>query len=272
MLKKDGVAMLESHDIVVTAYGDSPHIDACIQSLQEQTVAPQSIVITTSTPSIFLHQVAARHRLDLRINHGPAHIGGNWNFAFGSSDAGLLTLGHQDDLYLPDYCAQMMSLMTRHPDALIGFSDSVEHTDNGARDMSLNLRIKRYLTQRAFRGKEMISARAAKRRLLAWGNPVCCPSVVFRRTRLAGFKFDESMRSNLDWDAWTNLADAPGEFVYASHPLVSKRVHVGSETSALLSDSTRLREDEYMFRRHWPSLIASLIAMGYRASYRANRS
>jgi glycosyltransferase involved in cell wall biosynthesis len=258
------------HEFVITAHGQSPHLEACIQSVLTQTRKPEVIAISTSTPSTFLTALAGRYQLDLRVNPLESRIGINWNFALASTKEKWVTLGHQDDLYRPAYSLRMLEAMGRHADALIAFSDSTEQLEDAEIAPSLNLRIKRRLTKRAFAGREAISSPRDKTKLLAWGNPICCPSVMFNRHLLGRFSFSELMQSNLDWDAWTDLAASPGDFVYVPERLVSKRVHRGSETSALLVSSVRQREDAYMFRRFWPAPVAAAIALVYRLGYLAN--
>ena len=264
------MVLQDKYEFVITAHGESPHLESCIRSVLAQTTLPDVIALSTSTPSRFLESLAKRYQLELRCNPVPSKIGANWNFAYTATRARWVTLGHQDDLYRPQYSAAMLSAMQRYPDALIAFCDSTEHLEDAEIPPSLNLVVKRRLTDRAFRGEEVISSGRDKMKLLAWGNPVCCPSVMFNRQRLANFAFSELMQSNLDWDAWTNLAGADGKFIYVNQRLVSKRVHRGSETSALLQNRIRQTEDRYMFGRHWPAPVAAAIAMFYKLGYIAN--
>lgn len=259
------------HAFCVVAYGESPFLRACMESIVAQQGAHSTVVVTTSTPSGFIDGLAADFALPVVVNRERCGIGADWNFALGATDAELVTLAHQDDLYRPAYAAQMQAMYARHPQTLIAFSDFQEHTAHGPRPLNLNLRIKRYLTRRAFRGRDTITAARDKRRLLAWGNPVCCPSVVVNRSRLPDFGFTRSMASNLDWEAWSRLASREGAFAYVPHVLVSKMVHAHSETSAALARQERQNEDREMFERFWPRSIARGIAAVYRSSYLANR-
>jgi glycosyltransferase involved in cell wall biosynthesis len=260
------------HAFVVPAYGDSPYLGECVASLANQTRRGSIVAIATSTPSAYIERVAIEHGVPLAINPRRAGIGADWNFALDATDADLVTVAHQDDTYRADYLERVLRAMSRHPDASIAFTDYVEQEPAGTRPIHVNIRVKRLLTRRVFRNREAIETTSDKRRLLAWGNPVCCPSVVLRRARLPGFRFTESMYSNLDWDAWLRLADSPGAFVYVREPLVVRRIHERSETSALIADKRRLDEDRAMFDRFWPAPIAAAITSVYRASYLANRT
>lgn len=260
------------HAFVIPAYGDSPFLPACLDSIAAQTRGGSDVRVTTSTPSDYLRDVAARFRVPLIVNPRRANIGCDWNFALDASDAGALTIAHQDDVYRADYLERMAEAIAGTPDASIAFSDYVESSESGPRPLHVNIRVKRFLTRRAFGRAAAIRDAASKRRLLEWGNPLCCPSVVLNRAAVPGFRFTEDLQSNLDWEAWRELAGRPGAFVYVREPLVNRRIHTQSETSALIADKRRLDEDRAMFERFWPAPIAALIMAVYRASYLANRT
>ncbi len=260
------------HAFVIPAYGDSLYLPACLDSIAGQTRSGSAVVIATSTPSDYLANLARRYRVPLRVNPRRAGIGSDWNFALRAVEANWLTLAHQDDSYRADYLERMAGALARTGDATIAFSDFVEMGDKGPRPLNLNIRVKRLLTRRAFGHDDAIRDARSKRRLLQWGNPVCCPSVVLNRATLAEFRFSEDLQSNLDWEAWLQLAGHPGAFVYVREALVTRRIHARSETTALIADRRRAEEDRAMFERFWPAPVAALIMTVYRASYLANRS
>lgn len=259
------------HAFVIPAYGQSPYLAACIASLKAQRGPASRIVITTSTPSPALERIAHETGVALYVNPQRDGIGLDWNFALAHADAAYVTLAHQDDLFRDDYVERMRAAVAGVENLLIAFSDFDEVTPSGPRPLHVNLRVKRALVRHAFRGRVAIATRREKRRLLAWGNPIGCPSVVFHRAALPDFRFDEAMGSNLDWDAWLRLAERPGRFVHVPQPLVTRRIHPASETTSLLADTRRLAEDRAMFRKVWPAPIAEAILLVYRAGYFANR-
>jgi glycosyltransferase involved in cell wall biosynthesis len=262
------------HAFVIPAWGDSPYLADCIASIKAQRDATARLLIATSTPSAAIDRTARDAGVPVVVNpRRGGGIGVDWNFALTATDAGYVTLAHQDDLFREDYLVRMREAIVEVPDMLMAFCDFDEIDPLGnARPLHLNLRIKRHLVARAVRGRAAIARQQDKRRLIAWGNPIGCAGVVLNRARLPAFRFDERLRSNLDWDAWLRLADAPGSFVHVPTPLVTRRIHPQSETSALIADAGRATEDRAMFRRLWPAPIAALIACVYRASHRANRT
>ena len=259
------------HAFAISAYGESPHLPMCLNSICNQANGNSDILLTTSTPSLYLERIAAHYDVPLIVNPVSAGIAADWNFALMASNAMFITVAHQDDWYAPDYSVVMLEALNLHPDALIAFCNNTEHTPAGTRDVNLNLRIKRLLSKRAFGKNEAIADLDKKRQLLTLGNPVCCPSVIFNRRLVPDFRFANDMKSNLDWDAWARLAVLPGEFVYIRTPLVSKGVHGESETSALIANEVREKEDRQMFDRFWPRPMAAAISMVYKWGYRSNR-
>lgn len=244
----------------------------CLASIMSQQGAETRVAIFTSTPGPHHELAAQQFGVELRIASTPGGIGENWNRGLSGADSTYVTLAHQDDIYAPTYLTKLLAVMRSHPQALMGFTDFNECDDHGIRADTLNIRIKRRLVARAFQGRPAIESVRDKRRMLAWGNPVCCPSVMLHRGILPQFRFREDLTSNLDWEAWANLASTSGRFCYIDERLVSKRVHAESETTALIANRRRELEDHAMFRQFWPSLPAYLIATAYRLSYRANRT
>ena len=259
------------HAFVIPAYRESPFLRQSIDSLLAQR-RRSDIVVTTATPCDFIDQACRDFDLPLLINPAAPGIASDWNFALAATDADLVTLAHQDDLFFEDYSEAMIAAFQRHPSATLAFTDHVEHTADGPRATTLNLRIKRWLTWRAFRTATSISGRRRKQGLLSWGNPVSCPSVTIHRRLIPDFRFSDCFQINLDWDAWCRLAEADGEFVYLPRQLVAHRVHAGTETTASIADRRRYNEDLQMLRRFWSPGTAQLILSAYQLSYRGNQS
>jgi glycosyl transferase family 2 len=259
-----------NHAFAIPAYGQSPHLGDCIESILRQSTDAPNILLGTSTPSLYLEEVAARYGLTLHLNPLRSNIASDWNFVMQASDAHFLTIAHQDDIYEAGYLAAMVRLAKEFPDFVLAFSDYREQTDLGPRREIINLKIKRLLCERAFKGSPSISSSGDKRRLLSLGNPICCPSVMFNRLAVPQFVFSESLHTNLDWDAWLRLADQPGKYLYCREKLVMKRVHPQSETSVTIASSVRQNEDRRMFKRFWPAPVAMILSKVYSLGYIAN--
>lgn len=256
------------HTYAVPAYRHSMHLEACLASLSAQ---PESdIVVVTSTPFDGMQAAVAAHGARLVVHSPNRGIGHDWNVAYAEATTPLVTIAHQDDVYLPGHAAAMLAAFDRHPDALMAFCDYRETLAAAVRSRNLTLWAKIVQRELAFLGRDAIRARTLKRQLLRFGNPVPCPAVTFNKSRLPDFRFRTDMRTNMDWAAWIDLANKSGRFVYLREALMLHRIHAESETTACIGDGARAREDEDMFFALWPRPIARLLARLYAASYATN--
>lgn len=263
---------MTEHTFAVPVYGWAASLPALIGSLRAQRGTASGILLATSTPCAQLERFAREEGLPLHVNPQRLGIAEDWNFALTAAASELVTLAHQDDWYAPGYALTLREALERHPRALLAYCDYTEHTPRGPRGSHANLWVKRALSARAFRGRECIGSPREKRGLLAFGNPICCPSVMLRRSLVPDFRFPEGFRTNLDWMAWLALARHAGGFVYVRERLLSKGVHAGSETTATLANRARQREDRQIFETLWPRPIAAALMLPYRLGYLANRA
>lgn len=258
------------HSFVIPAYGCSPHLANCIESLQSQTAGGSEIILSTSTPSDALNRVAERFGVPVRT-HGPnGGIGRDWNAARACATRSWVTIAHQDDVYLPDFVARTMEAVSRSPDASLVLTGYAELLDTTVRERTLMLRIKSLLLEFGYFGRSSVSRTGAKLRLLRFGCPIACPSVTLGPS-LSGLQFREDLRVDLDWEAWIRAARAPGAFCYVRERLMLHRIHEASETTAGVRDGVRAREDVEMFGSLWPAPLAALIARAYAFSYEEGR-
>ena len=255
---------------VVPAYKESPHLDACLWSLRQQTV-PCRILITTSTPNDHIDQVAKKHDVPVFVHATGGGISGDWNFALEQAGPGLVTLAHQDDLYNERYAEACLAAVALHPDMVMAFTDYAEVLGEGGviRGNTAMLVIKRLLLF-PFLFRSAIRSRFIRRAVLRLGSPVCCPSVCLNRAIVPDFRFLGDYTVNMDWDAWLRLADVRGATVHIRERYCLHRIHGGSETSSGIRENRRAEEDLRIFRRLWPAPIANLLAKVYALSYRSN--
>ena len=61
-----------------------------------------------------------------------------------------------------------------------------------------------------------------------------------------------------------------GSFVYVNDVIMLHRIHDGSETSIILKDNARKREDYAMFKKFWPDPIARMLVKFYSSSEKSN--
>ena len=259
---------VDNHVFVVPAYGESPYLRMCLQSLAAQTRrSPVVVSSSTSGPGV---EAAARDYGARLVVHGPNHgIGHDWNMALAAVDAEWVTLAHQDDLYLPGFAEYTLQAVAREPEAALVVTDYRELAESQVRGMTPMLVIKRMLQEFAFLGRRSVRGQAG-RRLLALGCAVPCPTVTLRRgPEASAMPFREDMRVNLDWDLWWRMAEEDARFVIVRKALVLHRIHAASESMNGVRSGARASEDLMMFRRIWPERVANILARIYSLGYEA---
>ena len=105
-----------------------------------------------------------------------------------------------------------------------------------------------------------------RRRILSFGSAICCPSVAYVPDNLEKPLFLTDFKTDEDWEVWERFSRLEGEFVYIPKPLMAHRIHSDSETSAMIADGVRSKEDLEMYCRFWPKPIALLLAGLYKNS------
>lgn len=253
--------------LIIGGYKENPYLEECIQSLMRQTVRCP-VIISTSTPCLFLDQMAKKYQLEVFTNDEPEAIG-NWNFGIRQVKTPLVTIVHQDDIYEPEYVEEILNAANSSRRPLIAFTDSFEVRDGERVYQNRLLRVKRMLLfplrAKLFRGSKFV-----RRRSLSLGNGICCPAVTYVRANLSEPIFTSDYRCNQDWDTWEQISKLDGDFLYVPKPLVGHRISAGSGTTLYIADGRRRAEDLEMFEKFWPKGIAKALARFYALAEKSN--
>lgn len=248
----------QDHTFVICAYKESRYLEKCIQSLLEQIIK-SNIVISTSTPNEFVFKIAEKYKIPVRVNPKANGMASDWNFASMCSDTKLYTLCHQDDYYFKDYLDKVLNYINKVDNFLFLYTDYYEDKNGILQKSNLNMKIKRFMNI-PMRFKATWKSKWVRRRILSFGNPICCPSVTFNKIVTKGCVFDNSFKNAADWDAWERMSKLNGAVIYCKDYLMAHRVHEESTTTLNILNNTRKNEDIIMFERFWPAKIARLIA------------
>ena len=257
------------HTFAICAYGESPYLRECVESVLGQDHPMSEVFVATSTPSEYIDSIAGEYGLPVHVNTGESGIGQDWNFAYSCATGTYVTIAHQDDIYLPGYAHEAVTMMNRSEYPLIFFSNYGELRDGKRVDDNQLLRVKRRLLKPLEKEQNFGNVRK-RRRALSLGSAICCPSVCISREACPGAPFVTGMQSNLDWDTWEVLSRREGDFCYSPKILMYHRVHEESTTSKLIQDNTRGNEDLAMFRRFWPAPVAKTINWVYSRGMKSN--
>ena len=257
----------EDHVFVICAYKESPYLEACIRSLERQTV-PSSVMIATSTPSPFLEAAARRHGIRIAVREGEPDIAEDWNFGIGIAERMLVTLAHQDDMYEKHYTARLLAAAERWPDMTL-FTTASATVKNGAVQPAHAPEIVKKLLRLPLRFRRFADRTAVKRLVLRLGNPVICPSCAYRKDVCGESPFSGTHKFILDWEFLWDLAGRGGRWICDERPGIFYRIHGDAATASLIHSNVREAEEREMFRRMWPEAAVNLILHFYRRSYDA---
>lgn len=260
------------HTFAVCAYRESPYLEACIRSLERQTVRSR-IIMCTATPCDYLRNMAEKHGIPLYVREGQADIAADWNFALSQAETTLVTLAHQDDLYAFSYMENVLEALNRCGHPLIAFTDycEIRGKEMVAAGQNVNLLIKEVMLL-PLRMHALTGSRWVRRRILSMGNAISCPTVTYVRDNLPTEIFRSGLLASLDWEAWEKLSRMEGEFCYIPRVLQAHRIHAESTTTKVIGNHrSRSAEDLQMLEKFWPEGIARLINHFYSLSQEGNQ-
>lgn len=257
-----------NHTFAICAYKESVYLEKCIESLKKQTIKSE-IILVTSTPNEYLKNITKKYNIPYFVNDGDRGITQDWNYAYRMANTELVTITHQDDIYLSNYAESMVKAAERSERPLIVFSDYAELRNERPVYKNKLLIIKRImlfpLSIRAFQKSKFV-----RRRILSLGSPICCPAVTYVKKNLPKTIFKVGFRSDEDWEAWEMISKRQGSLVYVKDVQMYHRIHEESETSIILEDNARNVEDYKMFKKFWPTTIAKFLAKLYAKSEKSN--
>lgn len=260
----------DDHTFVVCAYKENPYLESTVQSLMEQS-ARGNIIISTSTPNAHIRQIAVSFDIPLIVNPEPHFAGDDWNYGYNHADTPLVTLAHQDDRYEPQYLSKILDALNRYEsdNVSIAFTDYYELRDGKRVENNLLLRVKR-LMNAPLKAKVFNGSVFLKKRILAFGDSICCPSVTFVKENLGQSIFDTTYKNSCDYKTLVDLASAQGRFVYVPERLVGHRIYAESATTLNLAENIRKKEDAEILEQLWPRPIARAINSIYALSEKSN--
>ena len=222
----------KDHTFVICAYKESPFLEECILSVKQQELLG-NIIMATATPNEYIKGLAHKYDIKLHINPDGGGIAKDWNYGVEAAKTKLVTLAHQDDIYMADYLKEILTSINASNNPLIAFTDYGEKRDSQIVKKSKLLKIKKILLS-PLRIKCLQNNKWIRRRVLSIGSAICCPSVTLVKENLKLPVFKEGMKSNLDWEAWENISKEKGTFVYCNKILMLHRIHAESTTSQII--------------------------------------
>ena len=228
--------------VIMPAYNVDAYIDAAIDSVRRQTFTDLELVIVDDGSTDRTYEVARRHaEADRRLRLIQQENGGlsaARNTAMRHSTAPLVAILDSDDLWTPTYLETQLAIIESDPgiDILTGNAWVL----GGPRDREP---ARPYPDPRP--QPDLIS-------ILADELSVFVMSVFRRRVSDVIGNFDESLRTNEDYDFWVRAAIAGFRFARNDRPLGYYRRR---EDSLSADDIRMLRGIIRVYTKHRPALL-----------------
>ena len=197
----DNSNKINLHTFAVCAYGESPYLEECVQSLLAQKVRTR-ILIATSTPNSYIYGIGEKYGIPVHINHGEKGLAGDWNFAYSCATTPLVTLAHQDDRYYVNYTEDVLAAAKkcRHP--LIIFTDYNELRNGKTVTTNRLLKVKRLLLT-PLKLTCFWKNRFVRRRILSIGSAICCPAATLTGRHGKKFPGEKASLHTLQGQEWS---------------------------------------------------------------------
>jgi len=199
--------------VITPAYNVAPYLEAAVQSVQAQTCRDWELLIvddgsTDSTPDLARRLAAADPRITVlqKVNGG---ISTARNMALAVSTGEFLAILDSDDIWEPQYLAEQLAVFAAHPDVDVVTSNG--WFLGGAQDGQV---ARPYPDPRP---------QPTLQTILADEMSIFIMSMFRRRVYETIGGFDESLRTNEDYDYWLRSAIAGFRFWRNDRPLCRYR-------------------------------------------------
>lgn len=270
MIGNETLVRAEDHTFAICAYKESPYLEKAVSSVMQQSVLG-NVLISTATPNDFINNIAKKYGIEVVHNTGLGTANGNWNCGYDASKTSYVTIVHQDDVYEKNYLESVLSAINGYPqnDILLVYTDYYEIREQKKVLDNTLLNVKRVINQ-PLSAKTLNGSKFIKRRVLSFGNPICCPSVTLHKKLVGNSPFDTTMVCSYDYKTWINIASKKGRFVYIPNPLVGHRIHNESGTTENILNSSRRNDDRELITSLWPRPIGHAISKVYSRAENSN--
>ncbi len=169
--------------------------------------------MATATPNNLICGLADKYNISLFVNEDPPGIASDWNFAMAAAHTPLVTIAHQDDIYMANYTKNMLIAVNSVKNPLLYFTDYGELRNNQVSENNRLLAVKRFMLS-PLKLRIFANSRFVRRRILSFGSAICCPSVTMVLPELPMPLFDTTFSCDLDWHAWEKVSKLKGAFLY----------------------------------------------------------
>lgn len=229
----------------VPVYNGSHFLADSVESILNQSFDDFDLIVLDDASTDDSLDVAASisdPRISIRTSSERLGLAGNWNRAIELAQTEFFVIVHQDDVYLPEYLEKMTGFLRAHPDAFAAHCPAEPIDESGETFPSAEHLYK----SRFWRGDQVICRDPADElSILAQGNYVICPSVIYRASLVKQVgKFSPSYEFVTDWEYWVRGLLKGYRLAGCPERLVQFRRHAGTTTQSLEDTLERFSEEK----------------------------
>jgi len=248
--------------IAIPYYSGVELLRRAVDSVLRQTSPHWRLLVVddspAGTPPVPWPDLGGRDpRIRYERNRDTLGMAGNWNRCLNMAETDLVALLHADDELLPNYVGLMIQAAARWPEAVALFCQEQIIDEHSRRRFSFPDAVKRLLWPRG-RGPVRLEGESGIYTLLC-GNIICCPTLCYRKSLLAGRRFAPSWRFALDLEFTTRLLLEGETLVGLREMAYAYRRHAGNATVRFTENLERFREEAQLL----DALRGELAARGW---------
>jgi glycosyltransferase involved in cell wall biosynthesis len=252
--------------VCIPFYAGRDYLRRAVESvLAQDLVAWELVVADDGGPEADVEGLVRGYG-DSRIRYvrNPQNLGmvGNWNRCLDVATGDLVTLLHADDELRPGYCGLMVRAAAGQPQAVAFFCRATIIGPGQGERFSFPDFVKRFLAPGPDR-RQVLRGESALRAILR-GNFIMCPTLCYRKSRLAGRRFSPRWKFVQDMDLIARLLLEGETLVGLPETAFAYRRHDENATSAYTENLFRFEEESLLYEE----LGRAALARGWRRAAR----
>jgi glycosyltransferase involved in cell wall biosynthesis len=231
-------------------YTGLDYLKEAVASVRSQSISDWEIIVIDDCGPDAKAQAWLTSLSDKRVqyvrNEKNLGLAGNWNRCLQMANSELVTLLHADDKLEPSYAERMLETASRFPDITAFFCRARIINEKSEATFSFPDFIKGFIMPSRDQPL-MLQGEPALAQLLK-GVFIFCPTLCFRKSRLADRYFSSDWRMVLDLEILARLL-MDGDILYGlPDKLYNYRRHSQNQTSILTNSLTRFEEEVSIYR------------------------
>ena len=201
----------------------------CIQSILKQSYSNFQIIISDNASTDNTEEIVSSFsddRISYFKNDKTIDLASNINRAIEHAKGEYITVFHDDDIMYPDNIKEKVEVLNNNSSVGMAHSD-IKRINENSKVIGKHW-AKAHNTDFHIKGKDFFEL------LLTDNNPVCAPSVMFRRRLLDKTgPFNQTLNYSCDWNLWMKIA-CNADIAYVNKPLIYYRCHEDMVTNKYL--------------------------------------